>query len=64
MPILTIMGAFAKFRTSIGPTSGFQSFQFRHLEIMSGVRQYWEGGTNDAAGQPHVAEVEFKFNHV
>lgn len=59
MPILTTMRAFAEFRTSIGPTSGFQSFQFRHLEIMSGVRQYWEGGTNDAAGQPHVAEVEF-----
>ncbi len=59
MPILGTMRAFAEFRTSIGPTSGFQSFQFRHLEIMSGVRKYWEGGTNDAEGKPHVAEVEF-----
>jgi tryptophan 2,3-dioxygenase len=60
MPILGTMRAFAEFRTSIGPTSGFQSFQFRHLEIMSGVRKYWEGGTNDAEGKPHLAEVEFE----
>ena len=59
MPILGTMRAFAEFRTSIGPTSGFQSFQFRHLEIMSGVEQYWQGGTQDAAGQPHIAETEF-----
>jgi tryptophan 2,3-dioxygenase len=60
MPILGTMRAFAEFRTSIGPTSGFQSFQFRHLEIMSGVRKYWEGGTNDAEGKPHIAETEFE----
>ena len=60
MPILGTMRAFAEFRTSIGPTSGFQSFQFRHLEIMSGVRKYWEGGTNDADGKPHIAETEFE----
>lgn len=60
MPILGTMRAFAEFRTSIGPTSGFQSFQFRHLEIMSGVRHpYWDGGTKDAQGNPHIAEVEF-----
>ena len=60
MPILTTMRAFAEFRTTIGPTSGFQSFQFRQLEIMSGVRNpYWAGGTNDAQGNPHIAEVEF-----
>lgn len=59
MPILVTMRAFAEFRTSIGPTSGFQSFQFRHLEIMSGVRKYWEGGTKDAEGKPHIAETEF-----
>lgn len=59
MPILGTMRAFAEFRTSIGPTSGFQSFQFRHLEIMSGVCKYWEGGTNDATGKPHIAETEF-----
>jgi tryptophan 2,3-dioxygenase len=60
MPILATMRAFAEFRTTIGPTSGFQSFQFRHLEIMSGVRDlYWAGGTNDAEGNPHIAEVEF-----
>lgn len=59
MPILGTMSAFAEFRTTIGPTSGFQSFQFRQLEIMSGVPKYWEGGTSDAKGQPHIAEVEF-----
>jgi tryptophan 2,3-dioxygenase len=60
MPILMTMRAFAEFRTSIGPTSGFQSFQFRHLEIMSGVQKYWEGETNDADGKPHIAETEFE----
>jgi tryptophan 2,3-dioxygenase len=59
MPILGTMRAFAEFRTSIGPTSGFQSFQFRHLEIMSGVQKYWQGGTQDATGNPHIAETEF-----
>lgn len=60
MPTLGTMRAFAEFRTSIGPTSGFQSFQFRHLELMSGVSKYWEGGTNDAEGHPHLAETEFE----
>ena len=61
MPILSTMRAFAEFRTAIGPTSGFQSFQFRRLEIMSGVRHsYWQGGTKDASGNPHVAETEFE----
>lgn len=60
MPILSTMRAFAEFRTTIGPTSGFQSFQFRHLEIMSGVPKYWEGGTKDAQGKPHIAETEFE----
>lgn len=59
MPILGTMRGFAEFRTSIGPTSGFQSFQFRHLELMSGVHKYWQGGTHDANGKPHVAETEF-----
>lgn len=59
MPILKTMRAFAEFRTTIGPTSGFQSFQFRHLEIMSGVRNYWQGGTKDTQGNPHIAETEF-----
>lgn len=59
MPILNTMRAFAEFRTSIGPTSGFQSFQFRHLEIMSGVRKYWDGWTNDIQGTSHIAETEF-----
>jgi tryptophan 2,3-dioxygenase len=46
MPILTDLRAFAQFRTSIGPTSGFQSFQFRRIEIQAGVRErYWQGGT-------------------
>ncbi len=60
MPILAGMRAFAEFRTSIGPTSGFQSYQFRRIEIMAGVRRaYWTGGTADAQGRPHVAETEF-----
>ena len=60
MPILADMRGFAQFRTSIGPTSGFQSVQFRHIEILAGVRQrYWQGGTADAQGRLHVAETEF-----
>lgn len=60
MPILAGMRAFAEFRTSIGPTSGFQSAQFRRIEIMAGIRQaYWQGGTADAQGRVHVAETEF-----
>jgi tryptophan 2,3-dioxygenase len=60
MPVLGDLRAFAEFRTSIGPTSGFQSVQFRHLEILSGVAKvYWTGGTADAQGRPHVAETEF-----
>jgi tryptophan 2,3-dioxygenase len=61
MPILNGMRGFAEFRTGIGPGSGFQSWQFRHVEIMSGVRKvYWKGGTADAEGRPHVAETEFE----
>jgi tryptophan 2,3-dioxygenase len=64
MPILAGMRAFAEFRTSIGPTSGFQSAQFRRIEIMAGVREvYWRGGTADAAGAIHVAESEFDRVH-
>lgn len=59
MPILTGLRAFQEFRTAIGASSGFQSWQFRRLEIMSGVdRPYWRGGTSDASGLPHVAERE------
>jgi tryptophan 2,3-dioxygenase len=64
MPILTDLRAFAQFRSSIGPTSGFQSFQFRHVEIQAGVQErYWQGGTADAQGQLHVAETEFDRRH-
>jgi tryptophan 2,3-dioxygenase len=64
MPILNGMRGFAEFRTGIGPGSGFQSWQFRHLEIMSGIRGvYWKGGTADASGKPHVAETEFDRRH-
>jgi tryptophan 2,3-dioxygenase len=60
MPILSGMRGFAEFRTALGPTSGFQSWQFRRIEIMSGVRNtYWKGGTADAEGKVHVAESEF-----
>lgn len=64
MPILNGLRAFAEFRAAIGPTSGFQSAQFRHLEILSGVaRVYWAGGTADAQGTLHVAETEFDRRH-
>jgi tryptophan 2,3-dioxygenase len=64
MPILNGMRGFAEFRTGIGPGSGFQSWQFRHIEIMSGVRRvYWDGGTRDASGAKHVAETEFERRH-
>jgi tryptophan 2,3-dioxygenase len=61
MPILSGMRGFAEFRTALGPTSGFQSWQFRRIEIMAGVaKQYWTGGTADAAGNVHIAESEFE----
>lgn len=60
MPILRSMRAFSEFRSSIGPTSGFQSAQFRRLEIMSGITDpYWKGGTQDSEGNLHPAEAEF-----
>jgi tryptophan 2,3-dioxygenase len=64
MPILNGMRGFAEFRQAIGPGSGFQSWQFRHIEIMSGIRHvYWAGGTKDAEGKLHVAETEFERRH-
>jgi len=61
MPILSDMRGFAEFRTALGPTSGFQSWQFRRIEIMSGIRkQYWSGGTADADGNIHEAEKQFE----
>ncbi len=60
MPILSGLRGFAEFRTALGPTSGFQSWQFRRIEIMSGVTdRYWQGGTADETGKVHVAESEF-----
>ena len=64
MPILGDMRGFAEFRTSIGPTSGFQSVQFRRIEIMAGVAEpFWRGGTADRDGKVHVAETEFDRRH-
>jgi tryptophan 2,3-dioxygenase len=64
MPILNGMRGFAEFRSAIGPGSGFQSRQFRRIEIMSGIRRvYWAGGTRDAEGKLHVAETEFERRH-
>jgi tryptophan 2,3-dioxygenase len=64
MPILNGMRGFAEFRQAIGPGSGFQSWQFRRIEIMSGIRHvYWAGGTKDAEGKLHVAETEFERRH-
>jgi tryptophan 2,3-dioxygenase len=64
MPILNGMRGFAEFRQAIGPGSGFQSWQFRRIEIMSGIRRiYWAGGTKDAEGRLHAAETEFERRH-
>lgn len=61
IPILMTMRGFSEFRSSIGPSSGFQSLQFRRLEIMSGVQaSYWTGGTADHEGRLHPAETEFE----
>jgi tryptophan 2,3-dioxygenase len=59
LPILGDLRAFVEFREALGPTSGFQSAQFRRLELLSGVPAYWHGGTADEAGKPHVAETAF-----
>jgi tryptophan 2,3-dioxygenase len=60
MITLEDLRAFAEFRASIGPTSGFQSYQFRRIEIMSGIKtKYWSGGTADSDGRKHVAETRF-----
>jgi len=61
VPVLRTLRAFAEFRGALGPSSGFQSVQLRHLEILFGVdRPYWTGGTADREGRPHAAEVEFE----
>lgn len=61
MPILAGMRGFVEFREALGPTSGFQSWQFRRIEIMSGVTErYWQGGTADAEGRLHPAETHFE----
>jgi len=59
LPILGDLRAFVEFREALGPTSGFQSAQFRRLELLSGVPAYWHGGTADETGKPHVAETAF-----
>ncbi len=59
-PTLKDLRGFAEFRTSIGPSSGFQSFQFRQLEIMTGVgTNYWQGATENGRGELHPAELQF-----
>lgn len=47
MLTLRTMRGFAEFRQHLGSMSGFQSIQFRHLEIMSGVARYWGSGIQD-----------------
>jgi tryptophan 2,3-dioxygenase len=60
VPVLADMRGFVEFRQALGPSSGFQSFQFRRIEIMSGITEpYWRGGTSDADGRPHPAEAAF-----
>ena len=64
MPTLAGLRAFGEFRPSLGPSSGFQSAQFRHLEILAGVDgAWWRGGTRDAQGALHPAELAFEARH-
>jgi tryptophan 2,3-dioxygenase len=59
-PVLMTLRGFSEFRAALGPSSGFQSIQFRRVEIQSGVdRPFWKGGTNDAEGRTHPAESAF-----
>jgi tryptophan 2,3-dioxygenase len=59
-PILTTMRAFSEFRPSLGPSSGFQSYQFRRLEIMAGLTElFWRGGTRGTDGKVQSTETEF-----
>ncbi len=61
LPALGSLRAFGEFRSSLGPSSGFQSYQFRRVELLAGVRgAYWQGGTRDEAGALHPAEIEFE----
>jgi tryptophan 2,3-dioxygenase len=59
VPVLAEMRGFVEFRQALGPSSFFQSFQFRRLEIMSGiVDPYWRGANE--VGQPHPSEAVFE----
>lgn len=58
VPVLTTMRAFAEFRTSLGPSSGFQSYQFRRVELMGGLTDlFWRGGTKGSDGQIQPTET-------
>lgn len=58
VPVLAEMRGFVEFRQALGPSSVFQSFQFRRLEIMSGIADpYWRG---DESGRPHPSEAAFE----
>ena len=64
MPVLGGLRAFGEFRAALGPSSGFQSIQFRRVELLAGVRRaYWEGGTRDETGRIHPAETELERRH-
>ncbi len=58
VPMLAEMRGFVEFRQALGPSSFFQSFQFRRIEIMSGIADpYWR---RDEFGKPHSSEAAFE----
>lgn len=62
VPVLADMRGFVEFRQALGPAGLFQSFQFRRIEIMSGITEpYWRG-PQGATGKPHPAEAAFEAN--
>jgi tryptophan 2,3-dioxygenase len=58
VPLLAELRGFVEFRQALGPGSVFQSFQFRRLEIMSGIADaHWR---DDESGKPLASEAPFE----
>ncbi len=67
--------AFMEFRKAFGSTSGFQSAQFRAIEILAGLERhnkeskdhtfYWERAARDInTGEPTLTLIKFKEKHL
>src|SRR5690349_9296393 len=67
--------AFMEFRKAFGTSSGFQSAQFRAIEVLSGLERlskdekgetfYWERAARDmGTGEPTLTLVKFKEKHL